>query len=322
MKKFIAKIVLFTALTVTAMVLFGRLEIGKATGDSAYMKAIIDKHQRLDSLPSPRLVLVGGSNLSFGTDSEKIEEELGFPVVNLGMHAGLGLNFILNEMEYNFREGDIVVLAIEYFLGHGDDRLKKHTADVYPDAARYFDTGWIGKINFLIYDKFKMNFNKVMYHDSDNFVYNRHAFNKYGDMVGHLDRPKPAELYGKTELHYRYYEGIDLLNAFYEAAKAKNVTVYWTFPNFRQSDYEHNRLIIDRYREDLEKDMVIPMISQPDDFVYHDSLFYDTNYHLIREGRARRTDKLIALLKEQLALDGIPANGRISAQPVSEVGMK
>ena len=63
------------------------------------MAAIIDKHAHADSIKAGKIILAGGSNLAFGIDSKQLEETLGMPVVNLGLHAGLGLHFILEELK-------------------------------------------------------------------------------------------------------------------------------------------------------------------------------------------------------------------------------
>src|ERR1700739_1843921 len=81
-----------------------------------YFASLIDKHNRLKQAGNNRLIFVGGSNLNFGINSEEIEKELNLPVVNLGLHAGLGLDFILNEAMSEIKQGDIVVLSIEYEL--------------------------------------------------------------------------------------------------------------------------------------------------------------------------------------------------------------
>src|SRR5512133_2221049 len=40
----------------------------------------------LENTPSPRIILVGGSNVSFGLDAELMQRTLGVPVINDGLH--------------------------------------------------------------------------------------------------------------------------------------------------------------------------------------------------------------------------------------------
>ncbi len=80
------------------------------------MDAIIDKHHLLENIAPPRMLLCGGSNLAFGIDSKSIQDKIGLPVINMGLNAGLGLNFIMEEIKSAAKPTDIVILSIEYFL--------------------------------------------------------------------------------------------------------------------------------------------------------------------------------------------------------------
>lgn len=66
--------------------------IGRQYNDN-YDAVLIDKVDRLKSINEPKIILVGDSNVAFGMNSKKIEEELGMPVVNLGLHGALGNAF-------------------------------------------------------------------------------------------------------------------------------------------------------------------------------------------------------------------------------------
>src|SRR5690606_31597265 len=52
-----------------------------------YAKAAGLKRQRLASLPGPKVVMIGGSNLAFGVDSPLVEQITGCPVANMGMNG-------------------------------------------------------------------------------------------------------------------------------------------------------------------------------------------------------------------------------------------
>lgn len=76
-----------------------------------YCAALIDKVERLKSIEEPKIVLLGNSNIAFGIDSAMIEEELGMPVVNMGLHGNLGNMFHEEMARINVTEGDIYVLC-------------------------------------------------------------------------------------------------------------------------------------------------------------------------------------------------------------------
>ena len=64
---------------------------------NSYFAAAIDKERLLAVTRAPRLLLVGGSNLAFGIDSEQIETITGLAVLNLGLHANVGLRLMLRQ---------------------------------------------------------------------------------------------------------------------------------------------------------------------------------------------------------------------------------
>lgn len=61
--------------------------------EQSYSASLADKVDRLESLNEPKIVLIGNSNLAFGIDSEKIEQEMKMPVVNMGLHGAIGNAF-------------------------------------------------------------------------------------------------------------------------------------------------------------------------------------------------------------------------------------
>ena len=283
----------------------------------SFMTSIEDKHNRLRSISGPRLIFVGGSSTAFGINSEEVQKELGIPVVNMAIIAGLGLDFILKEVESEMRAGDIVVLSPEYYMNNeGNYELKVFTEKCWPEAGKYFKQDYIKNYTSVRVKQIKENFRFLL--DSIvkkrpfvldyNTMYDfKSSFNEYGDVVAHLNNniapPHVLKDKGYTKLNYFYYDdGIKRLNKFYEAAQAKGVRAYFTYHPYAASQYNLSSDTYARYHQDLLKDMKIPVIGKPDDFIYDDSLFFDTVLHLNKEAREMRTKKLIGMLKEQ----GIP----------------
>ena len=72
---------------------------------------------------SPRLLITGGSGAHYTIDSQVIEAGLGMPVVNLGLDGPIGLDVILPSVIKEVKSGDIVLLIPEYLLLLDDDGL-------------------------------------------------------------------------------------------------------------------------------------------------------------------------------------------------------
>ena len=80
---------------------------------NSFVGALNEKYDRLHSIEEPKLVVVGGSSVVFGTDSAMIEKYTGMPVVNFGLYAALGTKLMLDLSRPAIGEGDVVVLSPE-----------------------------------------------------------------------------------------------------------------------------------------------------------------------------------------------------------------
>src|SRR6476661_8416978 len=110
--------------------------------DNDYIAAVLEKDRLIRNTPSPKIILVGGSNLAFGVDSKLLQDSLRLPVVNMGLYAKLGLRYMLAQVKPYIRAGDIVVVVPEYdqFYGQfseGDNTL--NTALLYAPRDRIPD---------------------------------------------------------------------------------------------------------------------------------------------------------------------------------------
>ncbi|MEP7108252.1 MAG: hypothetical protein ABI760_09715 [Ferruginibacter sp.] len=309
MNRFIIKSILFFLIIAMAIILIPFFFKNASAGSSDYMAAIIDKHRRIDIITSPKIILGGGSNLAFGIDSKELEKTFGMPVVNMGLHAGLGLAFILNELKYSIKENDIVFLSIEYFLDNeGDYALKKNVINFYRPANKFYSGNYFTEID--IYLEKSQKIFKNIFSENDDFkntsssqkaeipLYSRQAFNQNGDIISHLDKPNPREIGGRSKFRYQYWEGIEEINRFYIFAKSRNVNVFFLFPNFPISEYDKNEKVISLLETDLRKDLKVEILNSPNSMTFPESYFFGTVYHLNKLGRKIRTNKMIEILNE------------------------
>ena len=71
------------------------------------------------SVEGKKIVIVGGSSVAFGFDSQKIEQAFpGYKVVNFGLYADLGTKVMLDLSEDHISEGDIVIVARNAIFKH------------------------------------------------------------------------------------------------------------------------------------------------------------------------------------------------------------
>ncbi|MFA6085704.1 hypothetical protein [Mucilaginibacter sp.] len=308
MKKFITGICLFAlVVVVTAYICNRNYYPAKAKGNDGYLGVIVDKHNFADKTKSPRIIFCGGSNIAFGIDSKRIADSTGIPVVNLGLHGSLGLDYMINEVKHVARPSDIIIISPEYKLSvEGDHRMKKEAQRIFPQAGSYFSPNFRQFMNDFFIEDLQKNFsvtlaklfNRKPKGFPANVVYSRTSFNEYGDVVRNFDKNPSHKFLKNYDMTYAYFPGMELLNSFKTYANENNIRVYFLYPCFPESLYKQKLSVINAFNRDFESDLKIKLLNKPADAVFPDSLFYDTEYHLIPKGRELRTDKIIKLFRD------------------------
>lgn len=304
MQKFFIKIFLFTLIIGGVVFYFSASFKRKFDLKTDYLATSIDKEARLHSLNSNRLVLIGGSNLAFGINSELIEKELPVKVANLGLHAGLGLTFMLNEVGSLMKKGDVVVLSVAYPLlldsAEPDIDLIQFIQELNPQTENYYHFS-AKEIILGRLEKFRKYFTPDAYRIDP--VFNRTLFNKYGDNEGHLNQePLPNLKDSKPINHIDTQNAVNLLSAFAEECENRGVQLFISYPPYPKTEFvgknkERINALDIQLRNRLPK---IGFLGKPANYIFDDSLFYDTIYHLHKKGRGMRTQTLIEELKRSV----------------------
>ena len=118
MKRYLYKVLIFLMLFAAVIVTLASVLPYNKDGylrEQAVKMAMID-----DASRKPAIVILGGSNVAFGYDSKVLEEKTGMTVINAGLHAGLGLRFMMADCLPRLKKGDILVFSPEYehFFSH------------------------------------------------------------------------------------------------------------------------------------------------------------------------------------------------------------
>ena len=303
MKKFLIQALIFIGIMIAIIVLSLFLIPNKKILDNS-LYANIDKHKRLDSLPSPKIVFVGGSNFAFGLDSKRVEDSLHLPVVNMGLHAGLGLEFTLNEVKNSIKKGDIIVVSPVYeWIKEGNDLFYGETVlvallfDVNRSDLQYVSMEqaihlFPKTITYGVSKLFPKNLD-VMQGGADWYekIFKRTAFNKYGDETLHWKYPKQTIKVGngedKSELSMKAIKYLRKYKLFVEKRGAK---LYIVPPSLM--NYPANCSFANKLSDQLKRDNMQFAI-EPDSCVMNDSLFFNTAYHLNKQGVYIYTKMLI-----------------------------
>lgn len=277
-----------------------------------YVNAVIDKHDRLVHTRGPKLILVGGSNLAFGIDSERLEHAFGYRVVNTGVHAGFGLPFMLALVEPHVQAGDLVVVAAGYkqYDGQWQHRALSEALAEFPAGLSYARLTSLDPMIF--WSAAQRRFRRAMRLQSawPPPIYDREGFNAYGDLVTHLRASAPDTLRGmqREKPDRAHPDVVALLNAFHQHCERRGARVVITFPPLPRDLVDHNGFWhdADAWAADLNTRTASAVISRPRTYFLPRADFFDTVGHLNATGRQRRTTRLI----EDLRTAGVPSPSR------------
>lgn len=273
--------------------------------EEEYNAALIDKVERLKSIEEPKIVLLGNSNVAFGFQSELIENEFGMPVVNMGVHGGLGNMFHEEMARINVTEGDIYVLCHTSF----DD------PSVIADPVLAWTTV---ENNFELYEIFRKEdiwpmikayptyLKKCLERYSEDYemppwdtVYARKAFNEYGDVGERTE--SVFETNSEIKLPQISEENITRINELAKWLRERGADLVVAGYPIAMGYKSPKKEEYIQFQKELEEVLKCDLISDYTDYMYEYECFLDTQHHLLSEPAADRTRQLIFDLREWMS---------------------
>jgi len=284
-------------------------------GGAKHAATIQHKIEQSLEIDSPKFLLVGGSSVGCGISARMISQELSIPAYNFSFWASLGSPYILHLAKKVLKPGDTVLLCLEYeildwpgispywqdqsflrfVMGFEPDFIKDRpfieklwTAYSMPPVYILSGlTSWIGgreTINFDFYEE----------------------HNPFGDSIQMTVQNKnknlqayEARIREPSEIFMTGFQGIPKgakpLWEFITWAENNKVKVLATYPNLaRNEKYSlvENQRISNQITRIYQTHKIKPLGSAVE-AMFQQSLYYNTNYHLLLEGVEIRTNKLI-----------------------------
>ena len=307
MKK-ITKIIL-TVLVIVAVILPLLFPIAALVTPTVYHESFVhsldEKIERLKSIEEEKIVIIGGSSVAFGIDSEIIERNTGMPVVNFGLYAALGTKLMLDLALPHIKEGDIVIVAPEldaqtlslYF--NAGTTLRALDGSLFPTVldipSEHYGTllgaSWdytLEKLSYLLGDAPQYN-----------GIYSASSFNEYGDvksgirpnnvMPRHYDTNQPISL--TADILDPEFK--DYLNNYAEHCRDKGASVMFSWCPLNELAITTSESDIAAFESYMENSLDVKFISYLSDYIFPANYFYDTNFHLNDSGARLRTLRLL-----------------------------
>ncbi len=298
MKIFLQRVFFFIFFFIVIIAVGVVLPVTPRAGKSLLF-AYLHKDTLLKETENPRLIFIGGSNISFGLDSKTIESRLGLKVINTGVHAGIGLKYMIENTIQYIKKGDIVVLAAEYAHFYRDynsvsEELLRTILDVAPRNYKLLHAEQIIKlIPFLpkyALSKFKPT-EYIGFRESD--IYSVNSFNEYGDVYAHWNMKKKHPLHPESRFEDAF--NIDVMNNIKNAERIihdKGGELLVTYPCYQDVSYKNNNKQIKKIA-DTFRQYNFTVLGYPERYKFPNDMMFNTVYHLNKRGVERRTELFI-----------------------------
>ena len=278
-----------------------------------FMAASHEKQTLLRQQKQPRIVWVGGSSVAYGVNSAYVAEKLPYRPVNMGLHAGIGAPYMLNEVAAGLQSGDVVVISLEY---ENFEDLLPGAKDIYdvlearPQNLEYLPLEYLPTMldKGLIFTGGVLRRSMVALTGNIERkpYYRRDSFNEYGDVVAHYNVPNFTEKVTTDTKTFKFTDEdldrvVSQLNAFNARCKAKNIQVLFSYPPLVDRLVTASRPEINKIQAAFSHSLQFPVLDTPDEVGYSDEYYFDTRYHLNQQGSQKRTEHLVAKLAPYLS---------------------
>lgn len=305
MRRFIRYSLLFASIVIAGLIL---VAVFVPYNRNGYLRMYGTKVEML-SCPDrkPSIVLLGGSSVAFGYDSELVEQMTGMPVINVGLHVGIGLKYMIDDCFPRLKRGDVLVVNPEYALFFNDRAYGESALtdvlflDNFRNAALLDRKQWLSVMNNipnLLHEKLKYAAINASGIPSDP-VYKLSGFNNHGDVVAHwklndkqyVGHLAPQSLGKMNEGTFGY------MKAHLDEVRHRGITVV-VYPTVISATAYQNSLSDIMLTDSMFRSIGYPYVCPVSDVVRPDTSFYDTSYHLKHTGAVWHSRHLAGVLMQ------------------------
>ena len=246
-----------------------------------------------------KIIIIGGSGAYYGYNSQILKDALDgeYEIINFGENANISALLYFDIVEDFIREGDIVLWSPEpgeYTLGRTDcgnrfwdfrksdyDFLKYVDISLYTDLLPTFANycGTLKTSNFKEFDALTI------------------SVNQYGDDIS--SRQWTGQ---RFEYRFKYsLQAPDELAELVSKISEKGGSVYFSFAAMQESGMSNIKEddVLD-FEAMLEGIPGIVSISDYQDCIYDDDMFYDSAWHMTAEGAQARSEQVASDILAQL----------------------
>lgn len=278
----------------------------------------LDKQRLLAVTPSPRLILVGGSNILTSIDSSLLSRELGMPVVNAGLTAGMGLGFMLESIKPYIRPNDLVLVVPEYenFFGttyYGTETLPA-VLSAFPNELRHIHS-FRQRLN-LLKNIQPLLLRRILYSLSEagsKTPVDISNVDSFGDLLGKnrfAQEPAVFEQSFLFPLGDFLPDAVKGLVEFDALVKTRRACLLCGFPFIPAEMFARERTRIESVEKAL-RGAGLTVMGSPEGSAQNIVYFYDSIYHLNAFGREARTRQVLRDIKNHFSRENGKIHGNV-----------
>lgn len=299
MKVFYFKLIRLTVISVALFILiFSGVFWGiKGIYNNSYQKGFVYQYRALQrsDTSKPKILVLGGSYMTFAIDSKYLAELTGMPVYTLGIHSGMGMSYVFETAKKFINKDDIVIFPYsdyspgEYGMGliymtlDGENDmfwsfLKLHPIEVMKSAgSEIYDKFW----SVLSYFKWKGKKTEGVYYassfdkDTGNLIYKREV------PTIDLDSIKTSINYNIEDISNNIFDDINKFNLY---CKDRGANLYLTFAPVLKDCVLNTEQDLEAYQNELSKKFGAPIISKIKDCLMPYNYMFDGTMHLNDDG--------------------------------------
>lgn len=247
-----------------------------------------------------RIFVVGGSGVHMGIDTQIMSEQLNRPIINLGLHAGLGIEAIISSIKPYLQEGDIILLIPEYDIITDEDGMGRLAGEFG------FLSGLINQMDITLEQKTQSLLNlgnpslKSLYATMLKFYKKGFKYDYYTNQVDVFGNQVELKTKNITAQMVKQQppskNSIKRIENFKEYINSKDAYLIIGLPWFLTKDIQKSKENVREFIKQYEQ--LAPTIYDNDYNLKTDKkLFGDTVYHLSYEGRKKRSYVLVKQLR-------------------------
>jgi hypothetical protein len=265
--------------------------------------SVIDKNTLLSNCKSPKIILLGGSNVCYGINSKLLQDSLNMPVIDMAINATTGMLFYYNQIKEFIQNGDIVIGIPEYAAYtrnqlYGDVNVYELIVVQYSNIRFLNFWQWVRLPRFAG-DILKENYKTIVSDGNSDVSNGRKKYNAFGDYIGHQN--DTSNIMNRHSFIPTFSNGKDfqidpefakMIVEFDGYCKQRGATYLHSYPVFLRNTYKSN------WQTLIESNLNgIRFLNKPDEYLFSADSLYDSENHIQFRYRNLRTVRLLNDIK-------------------------